>query len=154
MIKVGDVFGIQTKKGETYLQYIGKDQRGAVAVRVLSKFFDLPQDCLGEAIQQNTNFITFYPVNIAYRRKMVRKIGNFEVPEHSKKLPLFRGATSILDPKRIDGWIIPDQNGNKRSILFKDLTIEQKKMPTDGLINHDLLVSLIEEDWLPEKALW
>ncbi|WP_334043412.1 hypothetical protein [Burkholderia ambifaria] len=147
MIRSGDVFGIGTSGGEAYFQYVKKVAPMGSLIRVLPGVFaDAPAD-LELLVAIETNFWIFFPVGAAFSRGIVRKVGRYAIPDHSKSIPVFRAG--VVDPavgKVMDWWL---WDGEK-AWHVGSITDEQRRLPIRGSWNDTLLIQRIEEGWLPE----
>ncbi|AJC21059.1 hypothetical protein [Pandoraea pulmonicola] len=117
-------------------------------IRVLPGTFQELPDNLDELVKIRTNFWIFFPVSMAEKRGIIRKVKNCMIPEHSVTPPNFR--TGIVDPatKKVASWWLWDGN---REWEVGALTDEIRKLPIRGAWNDTLLVERIEEGWLPEN---
>ncbi|WP_028232513.1 hypothetical protein [Paraburkholderia mimosarum] len=147
MIRSGDVFGIRTSGGEAYFQYVKKVAPMGSLIRVLPGVFaDAPAD-LESLVAIETNFRIFFPAGAAFSRGIVRKVGRFAIPDHSKNIPVFRAG--VVDPavgKVVDWWLWDGETEWR----VGSITDEQRKLPIRGSWNDTMLKKRIEEGWLPE----
>ncbi|WP_175035079.1 hypothetical protein [Burkholderia lata] len=148
MIKSGDVFCIETSKGGGYFQYVKKVSPMGALIRVLPGIYkDLP-DNLAEMVEVETNFWIFFPVGVAEKRGIVKKIGNFEVPGHARATPLFRTGIPDQETRKVENWWLWD---GEKSWPVGAISEEQRRLPIRGAWNDTLLIERIEQGWLPEK---
>ncbi|NTI39781.1 hypothetical protein G6L94_00695 [Agrobacterium rhizogenes] len=150
MIKPGDVFEISTGKGEAYFQCVSKNKEMGWAIRILPGTYPVGYAGLDALIEKAINFWIFFPVAAALKAKIIRKIGSYDVPSHSKQMPLFRAG--VVDPqtRKVENWWLWD---GEKSWMVGEITAEQRKLPIKGIWNDTLLIQRIEEGWLPEKDL-
>ena len=148
MIKSGDVFGIQTAKGEAYFQYVNKNALMGQLIRVLPGTYKERVPELGELVESTSNFWIFFPLGTCLRRKIVRKVGHFNVPQHAQETPTFRSG--VVDPAtgKVETWWLWD---GEKSWRVGKISDEQRKLPIRGAWNDTLLIQRIEEGWLPER---
>ncbi|MHC8393470.1 hypothetical protein ACYZT8_07365 [Pseudomonas sp. LB3P93] len=147
MIKIGDVFAIETTSGKAYFQFVKKIPPMGSLIRVLpGTYNELPD--LDALVEEKTNFWIFFPVSAALKQGIIHKTKVCVIPEHSQKTPIFR--TGVVDPStgRVDAWWF--WNG-EREWKVGEITQEQRAYPIRGTWNDTLLVQRIEEGWLPEK---
>lgn len=148
MIRSGDVFGIQTSGGEAFFQYVKKVAPMGSLIRVLPGVFaDAPAE-LESVVTVETNFWIFFPVGAALSRGIVRKLGRYAIPDHSKNVPVFRAG--VIDPgvgKVVDWWLWDGETEWR----VGSITDEQRKLPIRGSWNDTMLITRIDEGWLPEN---
>lgn len=146
MIKAGDVFSIGTSNGLAFFQYVTKNKLMGQLIRVLPGEYVEKPDLLS-LVAKETNFWIFFPLNAAFKANIVHKIENIQIPDHSLKFPLFR--TGVPNASGfVKNWGLWD--GDK-SWLIGTITDEQRKLPIRGSWNDTMLISRIEQGWLPEK---
>lgn len=100
MIKAGDVFSIPTSKGEAYFQYVRKNPLMGSLIRVLPGVFESQPEDMGGLVNNKTNFWIFFPVSGALKLQIIKKVGKFDVPEHSSEMPLFRAGNASSEKKK------------------------------------------------------
>lgn len=152
-VKIGDIVEIPLPGGEfAYAQFTHYHQappRYGALLRVFTgaheshreKFEDLP----GSEVQ----FVTFFPLQAAVNKGLVRIVFNLPVPPEAQKFPTFR-VSGLIDPttRRALSWGIWD--GEKEWKVKGELTDEQRKLPILEGINDTLLVERIISRWTPE----
>lgn len=148
MIKIGDVFSIKTSKGEAYFQYMGKNSLMGSLIRVLPGVFDRRPEDIDVVLNNETNFWVFFPVSGALKLKIINKLGNFNVPEHSLKIPLFRAGDVDSETRKVETWWLWD---GERQWKVGKISEEQRKLPIRQIWNDTMLIERIEEGWLPER---
>ena len=140
MIRSGDVFGIPTSGGEAYFQYVKKVAPMGSLIRVLPGVFaDAPTE-LESVVTVETNFWIFFPVGTAFSRGIVRKLGRYAIPDHSKNVPVFRAG--VIDPtagKVVDWWLWDGETEWR----VGSITDEQRKLPIRGSWNDTMLITRI-----------
>jgi hypothetical protein len=147
MIKIGDVFAIETKSGKAYFQFVKKIPPMGSLIRVLpGTYHDEPD--LNALVEEKTNFWIFFPVSAALKQGIIQKANGCTIPAHSNETPTFRSG--VVDPStgRVDTWWFWD---GKKEWKVGKITEEERKFPIRGSWNDTLLVQRIEEGWLPEK---
>ena len=149
MMKIGDVFSIQTAKGKAYFQYTAKNQLMGPLIRVLPGTYstDFSREKLIILVEEHTNFWVFFHISSALKLGIVQKIGNFSIPQHSRQFPLFRSGPPDKSG-HVPNWWLWD---GEKSWMIGNLTEEQRKLPIRSAWNDTMLVKRIEQDWLPEK---
>jgi hypothetical protein len=93
-------------------------------------------------------FYVYFPLGAAARRKIVHKVGHYEIPEHAKPFPplrrsMFRDANGLTT-----SWILSEDGCHE--YVTKRLSPEQKKWSKSSIWNDTLLVDRICEGWRPE----
>ena len=146
--RIGDVVEIATTKGLAYAQYSHDHAEYGSLIRVLPGFFaQRPEDVCAVA-QQPETFFTFYPVNVAARRKAICIVGRCPVPESARPFPLLRHTGGKDRATQEMTWLLWDRNG-VAAARVKELTEEQKRMSTAEICNHEALVEMITTGWTP-----
>ncbi|WP_083254306.1 hypothetical protein [Pandoraea sp. ISTKB] len=148
MIKLGDVFSIETSKGSAYFQYAIKNSLMGAMIRVLPGIFESPPDSMMSLVGKNTNFYVFFPISGAEKMGIVKKIGNYPIPEHSREMPIFRAGNSNSATKKVENWWLWD---GEREWMVGSISDAQRKLPIRQIWNDALLVKRIEDGWLPEN---
>lgn len=147
-LKIGDIFSIQTSKGNGYFQYVFNNKDIGELIRVFNNTLNEKLDIKKMVNSQNYYFIHF-PLKAAYKQNIVKLIGNHDVPS-SVKLPQKMRSKKVDNYGQFICWQIVDyntwQNENK-----KELSSEEKKLSPWGIWNDTLLIERIEEEWDPTK---
>ncbi|MBO9123004.1 MULTISPECIES: hypothetical protein [unclassified Rhizobium] len=148
MPQPGDVFEINTARGEAYVQFMQKNKLMGSAIRVLPGTYVGGNSDIESLVRTDAGYWIFFPLSAALKAKVVRRVGAFEIPSHSKKLPLFRSG--VVDPAtgRIENWWLWD---GENSRMVGAITDEQRRLPIKSIWNDTLLVERIEQGWSPEK---
>ncbi|RXV64137.1 hypothetical protein D1006_40750 [Burkholderia stabilis] len=150
MIQFGDVFRIETSKGSGYFQYVKKVSPMGSLIRILpGTHKDVPEN-LAEIVMMETNFWIFFPVGAATKRGIIKKVGNFGIPEHARSTPLFRTGIPDQETRKVESWWLWD---GEKSWPVGAISEEQRRLPIRGSWNDTLLIERIEQGWLPEKDL-
>lgn len=148
-MKIGDVFSIQTVKGKAYFQFTAKNKLMGQLILVLPGIYS--SELVGEELQRllkiDTNFYIFFHIASALKAGVIEKVGNYEIPEHSRSFPIFRSGVPDASG-HVANWGLWD---GEKSWFIGSLTPEQRKLPIRGAWNDTLLISRIEQGWLPEK---
>jgi len=148
VIRSGDVFGILTSRGEAYFQYVKKIAPMGSLIRVLPGVFADSLTDYDSLVTTQTNFWIFFPAGAALSRGVIRKVGRYAIPDHSKIPPLFRAG--VVDPavgKVVDWWLWDCE----KEWRVGPITDEQRKLPIRGSWNDTMLIERIENGWLPEN---
>jgi hypothetical protein len=146
-INLGDIFEIKTSKGYAYIHNLYKDESMGNLVRVLSGLYSERPVSFDVLANQAEEFMVFFPLLFAERKKIVECVGNYSVDRFKK--PKFMRAEYSVKEKFL-GWHIIDVETWKRQ-LVNVLTPEQKKLSPWGVWNDTLLVDNLENDWSLEN---
>lgn len=148
--KPGDICEIKTSKGLAYFQCMRDDKRWGMMIRVLSGTFDeRPSDLAAIALQPE-QFITFFPLSFALKKKLVTLVGPAPLPPEAQEMPKFRGRGAIDRNGRVLNWYLIDGD---REIPIKELTPELRKLSIQAVVNDTALIEMIEDGWTPEQAV-
>ena len=146
-LREGEVFAIPINKGFGFLQYIKLDRFGVGIVRVLE-----PVKVINEISQEEVNmperYTIHFVVGTALRRKIIFKIGLFEIPSLYSMPKKGREKHNIRG--EFLGWHIQDLETLKVE-LKKELSPEELKLPPSGHPNDTLLKEWLENDWRLES---
>jgi hypothetical protein len=149
-IQVGDIFEIATPKGNGYFQYVYRDKTDIELIRILpGLYLDQPQEMSQLAATKELYFIGF-PLKAAHRRKIVKLIGTYKLPEGFELPKAFR-AQHIVRGNFIC-WHIVDYDTWKRDSV-KELTEEQRNLSPWGTWNDTLLIERMATGWTLESWL-
>lgn len=147
-LTIGDIIEIPTSKGFAYAQYINKREKWGAFIRVIQGTFKSRPSDFENLSKLRNQFVTFFPLNAAIRRKIFFIIGHADVLEEYKKFPIFRAAGMVTrEGKVMDWWIIDGENMWR----VDKLTDEQCKLPLNEIINDTALIHRIETGWTPEN---
>lgn len=142
-LKTGDIYRIKTKTGYGFLQYIDTDGMGIESIRVLE-----PISESGEILQSQVDIIerwvTGFPLKVACRRKIVEKVGNFEIPKTFINHKYSRSEHNIRG--EFKGWFIIEKANWKRELKQK-LAINELKYSPHGIMNDTLIIERLETNW-------
>ena len=143
IIKLGDVFEIETSKGKSYLHYIYKDKTLGNLIRVLPSVFKEKPDNMDEIISQKEDYMIFFALPISIKMKIVRFVGfypidNFTKPEFMRIEHNIRGDHLGWDIVNTETWNIQ---------FVEELNGKQKKLSPWGIWSGNLLKENIERGW-------
>ena len=150
--RIGDVIEIPTPKGFTYAHYTHKHSEpptwGAV-IRVLPGMFSERPTSFVALVQQQPQFITFFPLGAACNRSIVFVAGSEDIPPHAREFPVFRSSRrDLLSGQRFAPWFLWD---GRREWLSDSLTQEQiRAYPPMSIINDIALIERILSGWRHE----
>jgi hypothetical protein len=143
-IELGDVFEINTNKGKAYLQCVKIDKLRGDLINVFNKLYNESPSSIDEVINVKDHYFIGFPLSVAYRRKLVKKIGNVPLPDDFE-LPKYMRDKHVVR-KEVLGWHIVDVNTLKRQFVEK-LSPEQKQLSPIGIYNDTLLKEMLECGW-------
>ena len=146
-IQRGDVFRIKTNIGFGFLQHIEMTIDKTHYVRVLD-FVSKDGNVSQVEVNKPERWCTEFILNIAFRRKLVERVGNFMIPLGFKVSKYARGKHII--PNELSGWVIVNRNTGK--LTFKEkLTEEELKLSPHGIMNDTYIIERLEENWSLEN---
>jgi hypothetical protein len=129
-----------------YVQFIGKHREYGEGILVSPHLHQQRTDFGVEFFVDG--YVTFYPVNLALTRNVMRVVARQSAP----KLPrLLRRAGATLADGTVTSWMI---EGGWREFLglkhmTRRLTDAELQLPQAAIWNHAMLVQRIEEGWTP-----
>ena len=144
--KIGAIVEIPTSKGLAYAQYSHKHDQWGALLRVLPELFANRPTNFVDLAAQKENFVTFFPLEAALRRGILRVVSHQEVPDHAKQFPLFRAAGFVDRAGRVHDWYLWD---GQKEWKTGSLSAEQLALPIRALWNDTLLIERIEQGWTP-----
>ena len=144
---IGDIIEIPTAKGFIYAQCTHTHQNFGEVLRIFKDFYkERPSDFTNMASEKE-KFIVLFPLNEAVKQKIFEVVGRAEIPESSKKFPIFRNGLPNQKTGKIEVWWLWD--GEKEWKIGK-IKKEQRKLPLHEVINDTLLIERLESGWTPE----
>ncbi len=78
----------------------------------------------------------------------MKKVDTYEVPEHSRKFPLFRVGVIHPETGKVETWWLWD---GEKEWPIGSITEDERKLPIRASWNDTMLVQRIEEGWLPKN---
>ncbi|MCF7560128.1 hypothetical protein L3X39_05710 [Sabulilitoribacter multivorans] len=145
-IEKGDVFKIKTKIGFGFLQFIDKTIDRTHYIRVLD-FISQNGLISQEDVDKKERWCTEFILNIAFRRRLVEKVGNFKIPNNFR-IARFARSKHIIG-ENINGWNIVDRNTLK--LIFKEvLSDKELLLSPHGIMNDTYIIERLQEGWTLE----
>jgi hypothetical protein len=147
--QIGDVIEIPTPVGLAYAHYTHKHDsppRYGALIRVLPGIYGFRPTDFSLMVEQEPQFITFFPLGAACSKKIVSVVANETVPSSATSFPVFR--TSIRTRQGYGPWWLWD--GVSERMVGK-LEPQMKHLPIRGVINDTLLVERIVQGWRHER---
>lgn len=142
---VGDVFEIDTPKGKAYLHHVFNNPDLVELIRVLPGIYEEQPQNLSELVQGKEEYLIHFPVKAAIKKKILRLIGNYDLPMGFVIPDKFRDS---FDDSNGGGayWQIVDYDSWQRQ-TFYELTDKQIKLSPWGIWNDTLLIERICQNW-------
>ena len=142
-LKLGDVIEIPTSAGLAYGHCTNKHEEFGELLRVFAGLYRRRPADLGKVIG-DVQFICFFPLHSAVKRKIVSIIGAHPVPTGVNEFPLFRAA-GIPNPGtgELDWWLWD----GSREWRVGSLTPDQRSLPIRSIWNEALLMDRIASGW-------
>lgn len=149
-VKLGDIVEIETSKGYAYVQYTHRIPPYGYLIRVFNGSYDEELQELELLLKKELQFSIFFPLQSALNKNIFTVVGNIEIREELKEIPLFRMMGSYdLKTKKAHWWGF--WQGGEDFGRTKTLTEEQKKLDRLGTCNDTLLISRIEKGWTADQ---
>lgn len=145
-VKLGDVFEIPTEKGAGYFQCVREGRPGKCEViRVLPGVYCDGGADLVNLIAKGELFFIQFSLEIVLKKKLVRYMGNYDIPE-SVSVPRYYRHEHLISGA---GWQIVDSETQIRRPV-RELSDEEKKLSPFAIWSLPLLAQRIAEGWRPE----
>ena len=145
MVKIGDVFYINTKKGRYYFQYMKRIPKFSYMIRVFSKDCDNKTENIEGIINMPVLFWIFFPLISAEKQKVIHKYGHVPIDKEKIKIvpmilfikkityyPFIFKSNNIhsnaqMRAKNIKEISISDEGGKKlRKIAMKRISLSAR----------------------------
>lgn len=141
-IQLGDIIVAHTKRGDAFIQVMGRGLFGGFDVMRTFQLGPPPAD-LHELMDRPTGFWFLGLAFVLLEREEFSLAGNVAIPDNVK-IPMFRGesngpASYVIGP---DGVV---------TALKRGLDIETRKLPINVGIPPVRVIAQIENEWTPEK---
>lgn len=143
-VKLGDVLQILTSQGVAYAQVTHKHPEFGYLIRVFSGFYDSKPQYFSAVVESPVQFSAFFMVQSAVNQGLLSVAANVPVPESLQAFPTFRSRNGG------SGGSIWLWSGNESIKLERNLSFEEQKYPTRGIISAPLLVERIEKHYRAE----
>lgn len=148
-ISIGDIFGIDTPKGKAYFQYVYQDETIGELIRILPGLYKQKPNNFTDLVKQNELFFLYFPLKSAYKRKIVKLVGNYLLSNNFRKPKLMRAKNVDQNGKFIN-WHVIDTDTWKREHVT-ELTEEYKQLSPWGVWNDTLLIERLSTGWTLDK---
>lgn len=146
-LTLGDIFELETSKGKAYLHFIHKEHNIGELIRVLDGLYPERPSCFEELAGAAEQFMIYFPLAAAKRRKIVARVGNF--PAKAFAIPRYMRTTHYVRGEFL-GWHIVN-TGSWKTTLVKELSPEEKQLSPWGTWNDTLLIERLEQNWSLEN---
>lgn len=146
--RIGDLFRLETSKGNAFFQYTHDTQSDGSLIRVLPGLYEGSPD-LAKLVESSTLFYVFLPVAAALSKSLIFCVGEYPVPEHAKAFPLFR-QHELSVPGKPRSWSLWD---GQRSTPISELSEDQASLPIRSIVTPSLLAIRLAEGWTPNDEL-
>lgn len=149
LVKLGDLLQILTSQGVSYAQVTHKNPEYGHLIRVFTGFYPAQPKDFDQVVLSDVQFSAFFPVQSAVNQALLSIVTNVNIPSSLQGFPTFRlrnGGT---------GGSIWLWSGGPAVLLERQLSAEELKYPTRGIISAPLLVERIEKGYRPEThEIW
>jgi hypothetical protein len=146
--RLGDIIEIATPDGVAYAHYTHKHPQYGALLRIIPGIHAKPLSNFAELVKCSPQFLTFFPLGAACKRRIVRIAANELLPPQARTFPTFRTGIANQDGK-VDTWWLWD---GKKEWKVGALTLDTAKLPVRGVCNDTLLVERIVTGWRHEKG--
>ena len=148
-IILGDLFELQAVHGKAYIQCVDipNNNNDVELIKVFYTIYKEGVTDINLTTEEDFFFIRF-PLRVAYRKNIVKKIGNVPLP-NTFELPKYLRRFHSFGHEPL-GWHIIDTK-TEQIKLVKHLTDDQKKLSPWGGMNDTLIIELLEKGWRLEK---
>ncbi|TBU89202.1 hypothetical protein [Phytopseudomonas dryadis] len=143
-VKLGDVLQILTSQGVAYAQVTHKHPEFGYLIRVLSGFYETQPEDFSGVVSSPVQFSAFFVVQSAVNQGLLSVVANIPVPEGLQAFPTFRSRNGG------PGGSVWLWNGGEAVRLERDLSLDEQKLSTRGIISAPLLVERIENNYRAE----
>jgi hypothetical protein len=147
-VKIGDIVEVETARGMAYIQMTHKVEKWGALIRVIHGLFESRPENLQRLSESESDFVTFFPLQVAINRNIFEIVGHGPVPAQAQIFPLFRDAGFIDRSGKVHDWWLWD---GEKAWRVRKLSVEQRYLPIREVINDTLLIERIEEGWRPEN---
>jgi hypothetical protein len=147
--EIGDIIEIQTKVGFAYAQFSNYHDDWGALLRILPGTFMKRVIDYRELVDAKEVFFTFFPLQAAINREIVKVAGHELVPSHAERLPLFRNGVPNPATGKVDVWWLWD---GKSEWKVGKLTHDQLDFPILSIPSYPVLLDRIETGWTPRRS--
>lgn len=148
-LAIGDLFEINTQRGKVYFQYVFEKKNIGSLIRILQGIYLKQPEDFNKIIEQKERFIINFPLKAAYKQEIVKRIGNYNIPNHFLVPKYMRSKRVDKDGNQISWEIVNYKTWNRETVYI--LTAGQKELSPWGIWNVTMLVEKINQGWTLEK---
>ncbi|WP_226489101.1 hypothetical protein [Pseudomonas sp. B20] len=143
-VKLGDILQVLTSQGVAYAQVTHKHPEFGFLIRVFPGFHkEQPKD-FSKMLEKEPQFSAFFVVQSAVNQGLLSVVGNLPISENLQEFPTFRSRNGG------EGGSIWLWNGGEAVRLAREISSEELKYSTRGIISAPLLVERIENNYRAE----
>lgn len=143
-VRLGDVLQILTSQGVAYAQVTHKHPEYGFLIRVFPGFHkEQPKD-FSVIVKSEPQFSSFFVVQSAVNQGLLAVVANVPIPESLQAFPMFRSRAGGPGGSL---WL---WDGRELFRLEREISSEELKYSTRGIISAPLLVERIEKNYRPE----
>ncbi|WP_082112108.1 hypothetical protein [Pseudomonas frederiksbergensis] len=143
-VKFGDVLQVLTSQGVAYAQVTHKHPEFGFLIRVFPGFYNEQPKDFSTVVEGEPQFSAFFVVQSAVNQGLLSVVANVPVPEALQIFPTFRSRNGG------PGGAVWLWNGSESVRLEREVSVEELKLPTRGIISAPLLVERIEKNYRAE----
>ena len=146
-VKTGDILELQTPRGLSYAQYVGKHTEYGDVIRVVSGWHGhRVTDFVG--LLSQSGYLAFYPASAAVKNGLAEIVGSHPLPVGVSVPQSLRRAGARGRTGQVLTWIVEIAG---HDIVCKELDEAQRKLPIAAVWDHALLIERISQGWSPEQ---
>lgn len=145
-VKIGDILEVQTPRGLSYVQYVGKHAEYGDVVRVLPGWHEHRITDFA-ALTARAGYLAFYSARAAVKAGLAKTVGWRPLPGGVEVPRILRRAGARGRTGEILTWIV--ENGGQET-MRRQLSEAEKKLPIAAVWDHELLILRMSQEWLPE----
>lgn len=145
-IKYGDVFEIKTEKGVAYFQCVEEaPATECETIRILPGVFDdITNVDIKTLVEMRESYFVQFALKYAVKKKCVKPIGNYKVPEFVS-VPIYYRDKHIIRGKFVCWHIVNKKTLQRHSVNV--LSESEKRLSQWGVWNDTLLAERIADGW-------
>jgi len=147
--RLGDIIEISTPQGLAFAQFTHEHVQYGALLNVLSGTFAARPDAFEALLDGEPQFSTFFPLNAACARGIVRIVASERIPASAAAFPTFRTAIKGKDGAWGPWWLWDGE----REWQVGTLKSGMESLPPRGVVNDTLLVERIIAGWRHEHWL-
>ena len=142
--QIGDVIEMETSTGPGYLQVTHVDPKYGHLLRALPGTYAEERPPLSDLVKMDEAFVTFFPLDAALSRGLVRVAGNEPVPKKNRRYPRFLMQGIVAPGSEAQNWWLWD---GKKEARLGALRPEHEKLPILEVVNDTVIRERLERGW-------